>query len=421
MQGEKKPVGKSVLARIVLVRAARPVRDMVERGECDAQEGRSADSAPSNPRRDASTPAYVFTLKPVGGRCNLGCTYCYYRQQHDTSARHTPTWPIEFVQKVMSDLAGLERSRGRTKVRLTWHGGEPLLAGLSWYEQVFRYQQSLSIDFENRFQTNGTLLTTDWVRFLKANGAKLGFSLDGPEWIHDRQRIGEGGEGTFKMVMKALDLCREQGLHLAVLCVVTQGSSRHACEVLDFFYKNQVRDVRFHPALPLSQASTLEGIGVSPAQYAEFMKAAFDWYMRKDDPDMRVPTIDSLLERLLGGEGNDCTVGGTRCGSFPVVEADGSIAFCDDYGAGAFPSLGNMGSVSMTEAVHSDVYARCRRKTAARLEKNRQCADCAVRKLCGGGCPRDWRGEANRLCEYHRIFYGYVSERVRTLFADVLE
>jgi radical SAM protein with 4Fe4S-binding SPASM domain len=149
------------------------------------------------------------------------------------------------------------------------------------------------------------------------------------------------------------------------------------------------------------------------------MKAPFDWYMLKDDPEMRITAIDAALERLLGGEGSDCTVGGTRCGTFPVVKADGDIVFCDDYGTGVFPSPGNISSVSLTEAVHSDVFARCRRETAARVKKNRQCVDCTVREICGGGCPRDWQGEANRLCEYHKCFYGYVSERIRSLLADV--
>jgi uncharacterized protein len=48
--------------------------------------------------------------------------------------------------------------------------------------------------------TNVTLLNNEVSRFLIENEFELMISLDGPEEIHDRNRILENGTGTFNIV-----------------------------------------------------------------------------------------------------------------------------------------------------------------------------------------------------------------------------
>lgn len=364
--------------------------------------------------------SFDFILKPVGSQCNLDCVYCYYSHTGNSRITHLQ-WSVDLARKIMTDLAAFESSRGNDKVRVTWHGGEPLMLGLKWYRDVFEFQSTLDVDFANSFQTNGVLLTEEWVEFLKSYDATIGISLDGPAFIHDQQRVTKGKGGTFDRVMRGIDICRKIGAHYGILCVITKSSVNYASEILDFFYDNGIVGFDFLPAYSLSpQSDVLTGISVSPVQFAEFMRTAFDWYLSKDDPDIRIRSITTVIERLLGGRGGVCTIGGQCCGSFLTIEVTGDVAFCDDYNASIFPILGNINDSSMVDIVNSNVFAECRNKAVSRVTESAQCASCTVKEICVGGCPRHWHEDTNYFCEYYKIFYTYAYERLRAVLEPVL-
>ena len=55
------------------------------------------------------------------------------------------------------------------KISFSWHGGEPLLAGIDFYRKVLKLQSALKPAGKtiiNGIQTNGTLLDEEWCKFL---------------------------------------------------------------------------------------------------------------------------------------------------------------------------------------------------------------------------------------------------------------
>lgn len=52
-------------------------------------------------------------------------------------------------------------------VLFTWHGGEPLLQSLRFYQKAVELQKKYAGGraVDNCIQTNGTLLTDEWCRF----------------------------------------------------------------------------------------------------------------------------------------------------------------------------------------------------------------------------------------------------------------
>ena len=363
---------------------------------------------------------FDFILKPVGGKCNIGCIYCYYLQQ-DISHQKNEKWSLDFGKKILTDLAAFEHSRGKKTLHVTWHGGEPLLAGLEWYEQIFSFQSTLPVEVKNSFQTNGTLLTKDWVKFLKSHNATIGISIDGPDFVHDKQRVTKNNKGTHNKVIKAIELCNEYDLHCGVLCVVTKHSIQNPIEILDFFVNNGIYGFDFLPAYSLSSitGNPLD-ISISPKEYAGFMKDVFNWYLTKDDPEIRIRSIVTVIERLLGGRGGVCTIGGKCCGSFLTIEVDGHIAFCDDYNAHLFPDLGNINNLSISDIIDSDNFIKSRQFALSRVQDSIKCANCPVREICGGGCPRNWNGDTNYFCDYYLDFYTYAYEKLRNTLNPIL-
>ena len=94
---------------------------------------------------------------------------------------------------------------------LTFHGGEPLLAGQAWYtrnlpilRQRFGKRLKLSI------QSNLWLLDDAMCDLFKEYGVSIGTSLDGPAHVNDQQR----GAGYFARTMAGIETARRNGPQL---------------------------------------------------------------------------------------------------------------------------------------------------------------------------------------------------------------
>ena len=132
-------------------------------------------------------PLYVM-LKPIGAACNLACNYCYYLEKSNLY-KHQPKRQMseELLERFVKDYI---EAQTMNEVVFTWHGGEPTLRPLSFYQKAVELQKKYARGriIHNSLQTNGTLLTDEWCRFLKENNWLVGISIDGPEELHDRYR-----------------------------------------------------------------------------------------------------------------------------------------------------------------------------------------------------------------------------------------
>lgn len=91
-------------------------------------------------------------VKPTH-RCNLNCKYCYEKEPREFYG--DKLMPPEYIDKLLEVL-----KKGYSKVQLTWHGGEPLLAGEEWYDEVYKYinkHNSKEFEIKCSMQSNGYL------------------------------------------------------------------------------------------------------------------------------------------------------------------------------------------------------------------------------------------------------------------------
>jgi len=122
-------------------------------------------------------------------------------------------------------------------VQIVWHGGEPMLAGIGFFENVMSLEKKLGKGrrFENHIQTNATLISKQWASFFAKNQFKVGISLDGPKSIHDSCRVYKNGRGSFKDVMCGLDRLHNVGLAPGAIALITKSSLGHPTEIFNFF------------------------------------------------------------------------------------------------------------------------------------------------------------------------------------------
>lgn len=153
-------------------------------------------------RHSESAPQGIHVMaKPIGPVCNLNCEYCFYLEK---TALFGPDEKYRMSDDVLSTfITSYITTQPTPVVAFVWQGGEPTLMGIDFFKQVIKLQKVFAgrKTITNSLQTNGTLLTEKWCRFLKKHNFMVGISIDGPKEVHDRFRRDRKGNGTFDRVI----------------------------------------------------------------------------------------------------------------------------------------------------------------------------------------------------------------------------
>ena len=92
--------------------------------------------------------------------CDLHCRHCY----HPLSDRSNEVLSIDTFERMVKLVKeGFEYSR------YMWHGGEPLLAPMSFYKKAFAVQKKYygKTGCDNTIQTSGSLLSQRFIEFCR--------------------------------------------------------------------------------------------------------------------------------------------------------------------------------------------------------------------------------------------------------------
>ena len=175
--------------------------------------------------------------------CNIDCQYCYLPDRSNTKRM-----PIEVIRRVASEV--LSSNLIEAPFVFLWHLGEPLAVPPSFYEEAFseiaQINEEYKREYVHSFQTNATLLNEQWVDLVKRHRIRLGISVDGPAFIHDRQRLTRKGNGTYSAVISGIKLLQMANVPFGVITVLTDFSLDYPDELFQFFLENGINDVGFN-------------------------------------------------------------------------------------------------------------------------------------------------------------------------------
>ena len=371
-------------------------------------------------------PIYIMA-KPAGSSCNLACKYCYYLEKHhlykDTPQQLMSNGLLEkFISEYMQSVTTPE-------ILFTWHGGEPLIRHLDFYEQVMRLEQRYARGrrVENCIQTNGTLLNDKWCEFFRRNGWLVGVSIDGPREYHDAYRKTRGGGGSFDRVMQGINLLNKHQVEWNALAVVNNLNGDHPLEFYRFFKDIQCRFIQFTPiverifqhpdgrllaAVDEGDENALADYSVTPEQWGNFTCTLFDEWVRKDVGETFVQLFDSTLANWAGVAPGVCSLS-RSCGHAGVMEWNGDVYSCDHF---VFPQykLGNIYQKSLVEMMFSPRQQSFGQQKIQGLPM--QCRQCRYSFACNGECPKNRfckaaNGEPglNYLCKGYYQFFDHVA------------
>lgn len=368
-------------------------------------------------------PFYLMA-KPVGSRCNMMCSYCYYSNK--SGVRKDPIVTIMSEDMLHRYIRNCIEWQDGDFVHFIWHGGEPMLAGLDFYRRALEMEKRMAggRKIYNTIQTNGTLINEEWCRFFRENGWLLGVSVDGEEAVHNRYRRDKAGNGTFRKVMRGLAMLETYGVEWNGMAVVNNHNVREPERFYEFFGDIGCRYLQF---TPIVERQGMNGRLVSPDDIGELTKESvsaeawgdflcriFDQWIRNDVGRRFVQIFDATLASLLGETPGLCTLS-KECGHAAVMEQSGELYSCDHF---VFPEyrIGNLSDC----VLEVEKIAKFAERKMALPEK---CVGCKYLILCYGECPKNrfMKGGENFLCggyekyfKHSLPFFKYMAKMVKS-------
>lgn len=369
--------------------------------------------------------AFSATIKPVSWHCNLRCTYCYYLDKEKIYSDSYKIMSHEILEECIKQYLDCNNS---SSVCFTWHGGEPLLAGIDFFKKAVeleRVHNRQNKKIENSIQTNGTLLTEEWCRFFKSNGFLVGVSIDGPKSVHDTYRLSRGRLSAFEKTIVGIELLKKFEVDFNTLSVVSRASEGRGKEIYNYLKSIGSGYMQFLPAADYVYSN---GCGepaawsVSAEGYGRFLTDIFDEWIVRDVGEVFVQLFDLTLAAFAGMEATVCAYRG-RCGENIAIEHNGDIFSCDHF---VYPKykIGNICKEGLNAALVSAEHVRFGLNKSYTLSK--ECLRCEYLFACRGECPKHRHlilddGEKKfLLCEGIKMFYKHSAPYMESMARQLI-
>jgi uncharacterized protein len=369
------------------------------------------------------TREFQIFVKPVGALCNLRCKYCYYLDKKNLHpAEESFVMSDDILEKYI--IQHIEATTEET-VFFSWHGGEPLLAGIDFFRKVVFLQKKhkpSGVEIVNGVQTNGTLIDNKWAWFFAENNFIIGISIDGPGDMHNKFRATSDGRSSLPQVLRGYEILRRYKIKSEILCVVNSYNVKFPLIIYDFFKELGASYMTF---LPLVERRPGTKSGVSQAsvpalEFGKFLISVFDEWIERDIGEIKIQIFEEAARTAFNQEHTLCIFKKT-CGGVPVVERNGDFYSCDHF-VNSDNLIGNINNGSIADFLDSEIQKAFGRAKSLKLP--RYCIECEVKAMCNGECPKNRfistpEGETglNYLCSGYKTFFNHCRPFVEAIIS----
>ena len=191
------------------------------------------------------TSLHIFV---VSLRCDHTCHYCQVSRVSEDQNKYD-------MSKSDIDIAISHMLRSKSDhVTMEFQGGEPLLA----FDKI-KYGVGKAKELNKKYNkeitfvicTNLVSVTKEILNFCKEHNILISTSYDGPQYIHDKNRLYTKGS-SHKKVLKGIDLSRKILGHdrVSALMTTTNLTLDYPLEIIDDYYKNGFRNIFLRPISP---------------------------------------------------------------------------------------------------------------------------------------------------------------------------
>lgn len=315
----------------------------------------------------------------VNTGCNLSCTYCY-KEDLDTPSRGRK---MSLETAIQSIEMLLRESPNQPHYNVVFFGGEPL-SNMGLIRDVVAYceprfaEHGARVDFT--LTTNATLLTEELIDWFNDHRFGLTVSMDGPRTLHDRNRKTVGGQGTYDVVRRKVDMLLARYTARPVGCRVTLTSGVTDVNTIFDHLIDEVgfSEVGFGPVTS-GDISTFNLSGEEMQEVFAGFKRLGERYVAAalEGRNFGFGNLHQLLTDLYQGNRKQLPCGAGV--ALLAVDNKGDLNLCHRFTGSSMPTFGNV-----QQGIDKPRLATF---IAQRLDRSQSgCNTCRIRNICSGGC-----------------------------------
>ncbi len=356
-------------------------------------------------------PIRVSAIIKVTENCNYDCDFCYYAKNNYDSKKNLS---INLCKEIIRKTSDYNYLNGVKNTNIIFHGGEPLLRGLNFFNKILDYEQELIYrsnnerTFDNTVQTNASLINDEWITLFKKYKFNVGISLDGDKSLnyHLSKKLSNNISNIISTYLKM----KKIGINVGVLSVITESHTKNVRRFYEFIVNNEIEKIGILPCINDDNNYT-----VNVDNLSRFMIELFDLYFYGRTKIM-IREFTNVIERALGyNRVRSCAnCGRLSCGTFLTYDSNGNVFFCDK----AYDKtkiIANIKNNSIESIFKTNKYID-EKERCMQFYKN-TCIDCKVRHLCNGSCYRNDVVSkegiiVNRFCEVYKNVYSHIENVV---------
>ena len=242
---------------------------------------------------------FVVTL-----RCEHSCEYCQVSRQTATRGEFDmSTSTADRAIAIMMD------SPARA-VTLEIQGGEPLLA-FDVIQYIIPRAKKLANEKGKELDivvcTNLACVTDDVLKYFRDEGVKVSTSLDGPAFLHNKNRP-RPGHNSYEKAIEGIERSRAiLGMEsVAALMTTTAVSLDYAVEIVDEYVRRQFHSIFLRPISPYGFAiKTRHRTGYEMGRFLDFYKKGLAHILQVNRGGYRIAEVYTqiLLTKILTPHG----------------------------------------------------------------------------------------------------------------------
>lgn len=374
--------------------------------------------------------AMVVTL-----RCNETCVYCHAARA-DMSETQTDMTP-EIAEKSV-DLALQTTS---PSVTIEFQGGEPLV-NFDVVKHIIQYAQQKNRAYGKQLEftmvSNLALMDEAKLKYLVENKVQICTSIDGPEALHNKQRILAGGNAfqeAVKWIRRINKEYEQIGLdpvlyHVEALLTTTRNMLAYPKEIVDTYVELGCRAIFIRPVDPFGWAERAEKIVEYPrSDYMEFYRTATNYILELNRQGVQVLERYAaiFLTKILADEEPNFldirSPGGAGIGQV-AYSYNGKI-FTSDEGRMLYATGDDtfqIGDVRTSTYRDLMMHPTVRSLTlASNLHVQPDCVNCTYNAYCGIVPEQAYRTQGsifgrmreNQICMVHKGIQDYLFNLLR--------
>lgn len=341
---------------------------------------------------------FICELK-VTDKCNLGCLYCYRKNNSDRSI------DPELVSSFFDELAKIHNG----KMVCSFHGGEPLVRFDIVKQIVEECERSNYKDrIQYTIQTNATLIDNEMIDFFINHRIGVGVSYDGDEGVG--LRVNNRGDTVANRIKEQIKLLVSRKIPVSITCVVTDANVFYLCDLVKWCYENRITAIGLN-AVRMEAKKGHDGINLNVDDYKKVGKELLELIITlnsiSEDHTIFISEVCNMVYKVVDSNNNYhvCNYPCRAGKNIICLNTDGRIDRCDCIGELDINTVGYYEKGNLRELI-----VKAREGIEFKRESNIECCKCELKRYCIYGCPaesiisygEEKINERGVLCEWYK-------------------